>query len=526
MTGFVSLVGAGPWDPGLLTLAGRDRLARADVVVADYLANPALLAHCRPDAEIFQRTAGPRSGTRLTQSEIHALLLEHARKGRHVVRLKGGDPVLFGRGGEEAAFLREHRIPFEIVPGVPSAIAAAATAGIPVTHRDVTPAVTIVSGYEAFEKLGSPVAWRHLAHAAGTLVFLMGIRNLRTNMERLVASGRDPATPAAAVRWGTRGIQRTVVATVGTLADAVERAGLRAPALVVVGDVVRLREHVAFFERRPLFGRRILVARAEGRAVGLVERLARLGADVVVVPCLRLVPLAPPQGPSPTEVVARIEAAEGIVVSSPEGARRIHAALVEAGRDVRLLGDRIVAAIGTGTAEACLRMGLRPDVTPDRAHSEGLVATLADRGLLGRRWLHVRGSEGRDVLRAAITEAGGSYDLLVAYRSVRPPVSPTLVRSLLPPEQGGEGIDAIFVSSGRTLRNLERTLAEHLGDEAARRLLETTLLFALGPVTADAARAMGLRVEAVASRPTDDDACELLARHLGTTDQGGETSMA
>lgn len=513
--GFVSLVGAGPWDPGLLTLAGRDRLARADVVIADYLANPALLSHCKPSARIIQRQAGPRTGARLRQPQIHALLLEHARAGAHVVRLKGGDPVLFGRGGEEAQFLRAHRIPFEIVPGVPSAIAAAATAGIPVTHRDVTPAVTFVSGYEAFEKLGSPVAWHHLAHAAGTLVFLMGIRNLRSNMERLVAAGRDPDTPAAAVRWGTRGIQRTITATVGSLADAVEAAGLRAPALVVIGEVVRMRETVAFFEDRPLFGRRVLVARAEGRGAGLVERLAALGADVVFVPCLRYAPARPED-----DVAEAVAWSEGVVVSSPTGAERLAALLSGAGLDARALAGRTVAAIGTGTARALGRLGLRPDLVPDRAHSEGLVETLAAHGLLARRWLHVRGDDGRPVLERAVTRAGGAYRLLCVYRTERPAVAPLLVRSLRPPDEGGEGLDGIFVSSGRVLSNLRATLAEHLGTTAAEDLLARTPLFGLGPVTADAAQAMGLRVAGVADAPTDAAAADLLARALGRRDGG------
>jgi len=267
MSGFVSLVGAGPWDPELLTLAGRDRLGRADVVISDYLVNPALLVHCRPDAQIHQRIRRrlaekhPEVGPALNQGEVNALMVEHAQAGRYVVRLKGGDPIIFGRGAEEARVLRDHGIPFELVPGVSAAIAAPEMAGIPITHRDHTPSVSFVSGFEAYEKKGLAVAWEHLANSAGTLVLLMGVRNCRSNAERLVAAGRDASTPAAVVRWGTRGIQRTVVGTLATIADEVERAGIRAPAAMIVGDVVARREQMRFFEDRPLFGQRIVVTR-------------------------------------------------------------------------------------------------------------------------------------------------------------------------------------------------------------------------------------------------------------------------
>jgi uroporphyrinogen III methyltransferase/synthase len=237
VTGLVSLVGAGPWDPELLTLAGRERLSRADVVIADYLVNPAHLMHCRPEARIYQRQAGPHASL-LDQAAVNDLMVEHALAGRYVVRLKGGDPMIFGRGCEEAQHLRAHGVDFEFIPGVSAAIAAPEAAGIPVTHRDHTPSVSFVSGYEAYDKGGLAVAWDHLAQSAGTLVLMMGVRNARDNTARLIAAGRPASTPAALIRWGTRGIQRTLVGTLGDIADLAEKSGLRAPAVLVVGSVV------------------------------------------------------------------------------------------------------------------------------------------------------------------------------------------------------------------------------------------------------------------------------------------------
>ena len=502
MPGFVSLVGAGPWDPELLTLAGRERLARAEVVIADYLVNPALFVHCSPAAEIHQREAGPRGGGSLDQDATNDLMIARARSGLYVVRLKGGDPCMFGRGGEEAEALVDAGIPFELVPGVSSPIAAPETAGIPVTHRDHTPAVTFVSGWEAYDKAGLQVAWEHLAKSAGTLVLMMSVKNARENAERLVAAGRDPSTPAAAIRWGTRGIQRTIVATLATIADRIDAEGLRAPAVLVVGEVVRLRERLQWFESRPLFGRRVVVARAAQQAAALVGALAAAGADAVILPALEVVPPADPEAFA--RAVAGIHDHDGVIVSSPNGVAALHRALLLAGLDARALAGRVLAVVGTGTAAACERIGLVADVVPTEANAEGLVAALADAELLSRRWLHLRADEGRDVLGPAITGKGGSYTLAIAYRTIRPAVPPMLVRSLLPADAGGEGMDAVCLTSGKAARHLLATLADAWGEAAARAALSSAKIVALGPVTAAAVNALGLPVHAVATAPTDE----------------------
>jgi len=502
VSGFVSIVGAGPWDPELLTLAGRDRLAGADVVVADYLVNPALLLHCKAGTEIVQRMSGPHADSRIDQDDIHRLLVEHARAGRYVVRIKGGDPCMFGRGAEEAQYLRAHGIAFELVPGVSSAIAAPESAGIPVTHRDYTPAVTIVSGYEAYEKAGLAVEWEHLARSAGTIVLMMSMKNCRDNASKLVAAGRSADTPAAVIRWGTRGIQHTIVGTLLDIADRVDRAKMRAPAVMVVGEVVRCREHMDWFEQLPLFGRRIVVTRANHQASGLVGLLARQGADVVPFPCLELA--APPDPTAASHALVARDRFDGILLSSPNGVRACFEALAQANLDVRALAGKLVAVVGTGTSEACRQYGLRPDVLPSTARAEGLVNVMREHGLLEKRWLHLRADEGRDVLARAIVAAGGDYQLVVAYRTIRPKVPELLLASLGPPERGGERVDAICFASGKTARHMLESLSDAFGRHEAHAIVGHAKTIALGPVTAAAVAALGISVTAVASEPSDE----------------------
>jgi uroporphyrinogen III methyltransferase/synthase len=500
VTGLVSLVGAGPWDPELLTLAGRERLSRADVVIADYLVNPAHLMHCRPEARIYQRQAGPHASL-LDQAAVNDLMVEHALAGRYVVRLKGGDPMIFGRGCEEAQHLRAHGVDFEFIPGVSAAIAAPEAAGIPVTHRDHTPSVSFVSGYEAYDKGGLAVAWDHLAQSAGTLVLMMGVRNARDNTARLIAAGRPASTPAALIRWGTRGIQRTLVGTLGDIADLAEKSGLRAPAVLVVGSVVTLRQEIQWFERRPLFGRRVVVTRAAHQSGELLARLAAAGADAVAIPCLALAP--PDDLAAVHDAVRRLDHHDGLILSSPNGVRAFFDALAAVGADARALAGRLVAVIGAGTAAAAQAHQIRPDLVPARPRAEGLLDELRVKGLLGRRWLHLRADEGRDLLGPAITAAGGEYQLVLGYRTVRPHVSPLLVRTLLPTDQGGEGVDAITFASGKTARNLLALLHEQLGEPATRQILQNARVVALGPVTAEALAAEGVRVDAIAEDTTD-----------------------
>jgi uroporphyrinogen III methyltransferase/synthase len=501
LSGFVSIVGAGPWDPELLTLAGKERLSRADVVIVDYLVNPVLLTHCRPDVTVYQRTVGPHAGPRLDQAEINRRLVEEAKAGRYVVRLKGGDPMVFGRGAEEAQHLRQNDIAFEFVPGVSAAIAAPQTAGIPITHRDHTPAFCVVSGFEAYEKAGLAVQWEHLAKSAGTLVLLMSVKNCGRNAEKLVAAGRDPKTPTAVVRWGTRGIQRTVVGTLENIAERITEAEIRPPAAMIVGEVVDRRDEIKWFESRPLFGRRIVVTRARHQSNELVHALASRGADAVAFPCLDFV--EPDDARPLAKAIAALDQYDGVILSSTNGVDAFVRVLLDSGKDVRALKDKLVAAIGTGTAGKCRAAGLVPDIVPAKARSEGLRDELGTRGLLTGRWLHVRADTGRAVLEEAFKAAGGALQVVSGYRTIRPSVPPLLVRSLLPPADGGEGFDAVCFASGTAARHFLDSLGEVRGEESARAMLSGAKVIALGPVTKAAIEALDLPVHVVAKAPTD-----------------------
>jgi uroporphyrinogen III methyltransferase / synthase len=405
----VYLVGAGPGDPGLLTLRGRELLARCDAVVYDRLADARIVGMANAAAE--RHDAGKRAGHHaMSQEEINGLLVELARRHATVVRLKGGDPFIFGRGGEEALALEQAGVAFEIVPGISSAYAVPAYAGIPVTQRGMAAQVTIVTGHEDPEKAQSDLDWTQLAHTPGTLVLLMGVGALAENMGRLVEQGMDGGTPAAVIASGTRPSQRTVVGTVATIANLAARARIRPPAITLVGAVAALRDRLAWFERRPLFGCSVVVTRARAQASGLAARLADLGAEVVEAPAIRIrriedVPLPDPRG------------YDLLCVTSPNGVEMLFEHL----RDARGLADVKVAAIGPGTARALRAHGVEPDVVPERAVAEGLVEALRDVPV--RRALIARAAEGRDVLPDALRARGAEVDVVALYETVAEPLT-------------------------------------------------------------------------------------------------------
>ncbi|HEY8368535.1 MAG TPA: uroporphyrinogen-III C-methyltransferase [Thermodesulfobacteriota bacterium] len=516
----VYLVGAGPGDPGLLTLRGAECLARADVVVYDYLANPALLDRARSDAErLYVGKQGGRPS--MSQDEINRILVERARAGRIVCRLKGGDPFVFGRGGEEALALEAAGVPFEVVPGVTSAVGATAYAGIPLTHRDLVSTVTFVTGHEDPDKAESAIDWAGLARG-GTLVFFMGVKTLPDIVARLVAHGRSPETPAAVIRWGTTPEQETVV---GTLADIVERTrarGITPPALTVVGEVVRLRERIAWFERRPLFGRRILVTRAREQASVFAEGLRQAGAVPVEFPTIEIRP--PDSWAELDAALDRLAGYDWVVFTSANAVRFVLLRLRDSGRDVRALGRARLCAIGPATAEALERLGLKVDVVPPEYRAEAVVAALAAAegpdGLRGRRVLVPRARDAREVVPTALAERGAEVDVVTAYRNVLPDRSAAAgVRGLL---EAGR-IDAVTFTSASTVRNL----VEMLGREAAPALLAGTVVAAIGPLTAEAAAAAGVRVDLVPEAATIPALTRaLVARFAGESERGRAASAA
>ena len=480
MNGIVHLVGAGPGDPGLMTVRALDVLRRADVVLHDRLIPREALDAVRAGAEVID-VGKIGGGPQVPQEETERLILEHARAGRRVVRLKGGDPFVFGRGGEEARVLRAEGIAFEIVPGVTSGIAAPAYAGIPVTFRGSASAVALVTGHEDPAKPETAVDWPALAAFPGTLVFYMGVRQLPRIAEQLVAGGRSADEPAAVVERGTFADQRSLVATIGTLPGRAREAGIRAPAITVVGDVAALGGELGWFEHRPLSGRSVVVTRARAQASALAARLGELGAQVVEAPAIRTEPLSVDL-PDPRTF-------DLVCVTSPTGAER----LLEEARDARALAGPVIAAIGPGTARALRAGGIEADLVPDRAVAEGLVEALRDVPV--RRALIARAEEGRDVLPAALRERGARVEVLALYRTIAEPLDAAARDAAL-------AADYVTFTSGSAVRSF---VAAAGGPPAGG-----PRLVSIGPATSEALREHGLEPDVEAEVHTPDGLVDAL----------------
>jgi uroporphyrinogen III methyltransferase/synthase len=477
VSGIVYLVGAGPGDPGLLTVRAVELIAAADVILYDRLIPPEALAHARADAEVVY-VGKQGEGPQFPQDDTHALLLEHARAGRTVVRLKGGDPFVFGRGGEEALVLAEAGVPFEVVPGVTAGVAAPAYAGIPVTHREVAGGVAFVTGHDS---AGSAIDWPGLARFPGTLVFYMGVRTLPVIAERLMAEGRPADEPVAVVERGTLPGQRTLLATLGDVAERAAAERIQAPAITLVGAVAELRERLAWLEARPLYGRTVAVTRARAQASALAARLQRLGAAVVEAPAIRIQPLAEPLPP--------LDGYDLVCVTSPNGAEL----LMDRVRDARALAGVTVAAIGPGTARALRVRGIEPDVVPERAVAEGLVDAVADVPLA--RALIVRAAEGRDVLPDALRERGAQVDVVALYETVAEPLDDAT-------RDAAADADYLLFTSGSSVRFYT----------AAGGSLRGPRLLSIGPATSAELRAQGAEPDIEADPHTPDGMIEALLR--------------
>jgi uroporphyrinogen III methyltransferase / synthase len=505
--GVVYLVGAGPGDPGLMTARSLELIASADAIYYDRLIPPGALDGARANAELVYVGKSPAkdvpvergpyghrsTGTSVPQGEINGRLVEAARAGKSVVRLKGGDPFVFGRGGEEGEALRAAGVEFEVVPGVTAGVAASAYVGIPVTHRDDASAVAFVTGHEDPEKEETALDWEALAKFPGTLVFYMGVKRLADNAAALIAAGRDADEPAAAVERGTMEGQRTVVATLGTLAEAVEREGIGAPALIVVGPVVERRKDLAWLERRPLHGKRVVVTRARAQASGLAATLRGLGAEVVELPAIRIEPRI--ESEEVRRAVASIGEYALICVTSPNGAHLLFDALGEAGLDARAFAGATIAAIGPGTARALAEHGIAADIVPERFVAEALVEALASVEVKDRKILVARAAEARDVLPDALRERGAEVHVVALYETVRETPDATAI-------EAAQSADYVTFTSSSTVRNL----TEALGDRfpAAARIVS------IGPITSKAARAAGLEVHVEAERHDVDGLVEAL----------------
>ncbi len=488
-TGIVYLVGAGPGDPGLLTLRGRDALSNADVVVYDYLANPVLLSYARADAK--QIYVGKQGGSHVKeQHEINALLVSLAKEGKNVCRLKGGDPFVFGRGGEEALALVESGIAVEVVPGVSAAGAVPAYAGIPITHRGLAASFMAITGHEDPTKEESDLDWPSIAQNKATLVFFMGVKNIDRIAAQLQKHGRPASTPAALIRQGTQPVQRTLTATLADIADKAKESGMKPPALLVVGEVVSLRDKINWFESKPLFGKSVVVTRSRAQAGEISARLADLGAQVIEMPAIRI---EPPRDPEPLRrALAQAADYDWIVFTSVNGVDMAFDELRRRKKDARAFGGVRVCAIGPATAARLEEKGIIPDLVPKRYVAEAILESLMELGeVKGKKFLLPRADLARPTLAEGLLERGAIVEEVTAYHTI----------SETPPDKSLDAVtsaDIVTFASSSTVRNFAKLVG-------ARRLAvmrEKAAFVSIGPVTTDTMRELDIPVSAEASVST------------------------
>jgi len=492
--GIVYLVGAGPGDPGLITTRALELIVAADVIVHDRLIPRDVLAAARPDAELLYVGKEPGAAS-VPQEGIEELLIDRARQGKLVVRLKGGDPFVFGRGGEEAEALADAGIPFEVVPGVTAGVAAPAYAGIPVTHRDDASAVAFVTGHEDPEKEDSALDFEALARFPGTLVFYMGVRALPRIAERLIEAGRDPSEPAAVVEWGTLPGQRTVTSTLEGIADAASEADIKPPSVTVIGPVAARRERIAWLENRPLHGKKVVVTRARAQASELARRLDALGAEPIELPAIRIEPRI-----DTDEVRRAIEALHSyalVCLTSSNAVWLLFEAMAAQGRDARALANASVAAIGSGTEAALAAHGVIADIVPERFVGEELVGALNALELQGKPVLIARAAEARELLPEALRERGAEVDVVTLYETVPEEPDPDAL-------ERARDADFITFTSSSTVRNFMGATPNGIPEGAK--------VVSIGPVTSEAAREAGLTVDVEAERHDIDGLVDALLR--------------
>lgn len=501
--GIVHLIGAGPGDPGLITLKGLQCIREADVVIYDYLAAPALLTHARAGTEMIY--VGKKGGDHtLSQEGINALIVEKACKGLTVARLKGGDPYVFGRGGEEAEVLVENGIAFDVVPGVTAGVAAAAYAGIPVTHRDLTATVAFVTGHEDPKKEASNIDWRALATGIGTVVFYMGVKNLPRIVKKLTENGRAQDTPVAVIRWGTTNRQRTVTGTLSDIEEKVRSARLTAPAIIVVGEVVGLREKLKWFEDRPLFGKTVVVTRAREQASDLCERLRKMGADCLEMPTIAISEVEDP-GPIDS-AIENLPDYDWIVFTSVNGVTAFFDRLFLSGRDVRSLGHIRTAVIGPATANRLRSYGLGTDIIPASFRAESVVEAFEKEPMTGKKVLLPRAKEARPILPVELVRMGAIVEEVAVYRTRQV----TRDREDLISRLENGKIDLVTFTSSSTVRNF----AALLPAGRAEALMKKVTVASIGPITSETATELGFTVHIDATTYTVPGLCEAIAAYF------------
>lgn len=497
--GIVYLVGAGPGDIGLLTVKGMRCLQKAEVVIYDFHLNAQILNYINHDAEFIY--AGKQGGRHtMTQDEINVAIVQKAKEGKNVCRLKGGDPFVFGRGGEEAQVVAREGIPFEVVPGVSSSVAAPAYAGIPLTHRLYSSSFAVIPGYEDTTKEESSIDWAKLATGVGTLVFLMAVKNIEILTKKLIENGRSPETPVAVIRWGTRPDQKTLVSTLKDIARLVREKDIRPPAVTVVGDVVNLRNELNWYEKKPMFGHRVLVTREHS---GGFESLEELGAEVIQFPTIEIVP--PESWDELDNAIDTIESYDWLIYTSSNAVRYFFSRLFEKKRDIRELKGLKICAIGAKTAASIEKFGIRVDLVPESFNAEGLIeafikevrsrggVTLHLQVFQGMKFLLPRAEVAREIFPEKVRELGGTIDVPVTYRAVRPEIHGKRLKRFL---KEGRITIATFTSAA-TFNNFRDILSED-----ADGLLKGVAIAAIGPVTARAIEKAGLQVKIMPAEAT------------------------
>ena len=489
--GKVYLIGAGPGDPGLMTLKGKDILCKADVVIYDYLANKIFLEYAKPEAELIY--VGKKGGDHtMGQADINRLIVKKSKSGKSVARLKGGDPFIFGRGGEEAQELVADKVPFEVVPGITSAISVPAYAGIPLTHRDHTATVAFVTGHEDPFKEKSNIHWDKLATGVGTIVFLMGVGNLKKIAQNLMRHGRNADTPVAVIRRGTVAEQETISGNLLNIAERVESAGLRPPAIIVVGDVVGLRDELNWFETKPLFGKRIVVTRAREQASGFMQELSSLGAECIQFPTIEIIP---PDSWEPLDTaISELESYHWLLFTSVNGVKYFLKRLYSSGKDIRDLKGIKIGAIGPKTADQWHQLGIKPDLIPDEYRAEAVVETFKKWDTQGVRILVPRAAKAREILPNQLQKMGAQVDVVDAYKTVSPTENTAGVRNML--EEGT--IHMVTFTSSSTVTNF----VDMFGPEKQRltgEWMKGVKVACIGPITADTARGQGFSVDLMPS---------------------------
>jgi uroporphyrinogen III methyltransferase/synthase len=499
--GKVFLVGAGPGDPGLITVKGLECLRTADAVVFDRLASPRLLAEARSDAELYDAGKG-RDDHRMTQTEINELLVDLGERGLTVCRLKGGDPFVFGRGGEEALDLAAAGVPWEVVPGISSTIAAPAYAGIPVTQRGMSTSLTIVTGSEDPNKPDSTINWDALAGLSGTLVFVMGWKGMNDIVVALTSRGVSSERPAALIQWGTTAKQKVVTGPIGEIVTRGIEAGIGAPVALVIGEVAGLRDAMAWFDTRPLFGKRILVTRARSQASKLVKQLEDLGAEVLEYPTIEIVPV---RDPAPLdEALRNISKYDWMMFTSSNAVRGITERMKAVGIDSRALSHLKFGVNGPSTARALAEIGITADAMPDRYLASAMIELLKQDGIVPNNVLFPRSEIGRETLANGLKEMGSSIDEVVAYSTESPEDTGDLARAAYE-----EGIDFTTFTSSSTVRNLVDLLG------GSPDLINASKTVMMGPITAETAKELNVNIDIQAEEQSIAGIVEAITVHVG-----------